>query len=178
MPATTRNFEPSSSMKKDKKEETFLTLEDFFELLDDGEPPEIIMHLITVLTGINLRPLNVSTPQDYMKVRMPTLSYQDEIEKGKEPLPYFHSKMIVNSFLAVWGRNKQDRLPGSSYEGFAVLTEQNLKQNIKHVIGYDCPYLGKMIYLLLSGGHLESKITLSKWYRFFSSFYKEEDYRQ
>jgi len=58
------------------------------------------------------------------------------------------------------------------------LAEQNFIKNIKHVIGYDCPFFGKLLYLYLSGGKDKCLITLPVYYRFMAHFQKDEDYKR
>lgn len=43
-------------------------------------------------------------------------------------------------------------MPGSSSDGIAVLVEKNFVKNIKYLIGVDCPFFGKLLYLFMSNG--------------------------
>lgn len=43
-------------------------------------------------------------------------------------------------------------MPGSDIDGVAVLIEKNFTQNIKRVIGTNCPFFGKMLYLYFAQG--------------------------
>ena len=56
-----------------------------------------------------------------------------------------------------------------------MLLEENFKQNIKSVIGTDCPYFGKMLYLYLGGGFDKARINIGTWINFFSLFYYDDD---
>lgn len=77
-------------------------------------------------------------------------------------------KMITNTFIALWGRSKCETAP--TKDGVAVLTEHCLTANIKHVIGFDAPYFGKMLYFLLAKGRDQVKITIVEWYHFLATF--------
>ncbi len=56
-----------------------------------------------------------------------------------------------------------------------MLLERNFKQNIKHVIGTDCPFFGKMLYLYLADGMDQVKITLTKFISGLKTFLLDED---
>ena len=49
---------------------------------------------------------------------------------------------------------------GAELDGMAVLLEENFTKNIKHVIGVDYPFFGKLLYLWMSGGYDKAKITM------------------
>lgn len=44
-------------------------------------------------------------------------------------------------------------------DGSPNLSEQSFLQNIKNVIGVDCPFFGKMMYLFFSDGFDKTLIT-------------------
>ena len=54
--------------------------------------------------------------------------------------------------------------PDSEIDGVSVLTEQNFTQNLRFVIGEDCPFLGKLFYLYFAKGYDKEKITLAQFY--------------
>ncbi len=56
-----------------------------------------------------------------------------------------------------------------------MLLEDNFKRNMKHIIGYDCPFFGKMLYLYLGKGFDNVKVTLPKFFAFFAQFYNPDD---
>jgi hypothetical protein len=47
------------------------------------------------------------------------------------------------------------------------LTEEDIVNNLKNVFGFDFPYFGKLIYLLLSGGYDKMKISMSTFIKEF-----------
>lgn len=47
------------------------------------------------------------------------------------------------------------------------LTEKDIISNMKNIFGYDFPYFGKMIYLLLSGGYDKAKISMTRFIKEF-----------
>ena len=56
----------------------------------------------------------------------------------------------------------------------AVLLEQNFMKNIKHVIGVDYPFFGKMLYLWMSGGYNKAKITMYQFIENMMVFVKDD----
>jgi Ca2+-binding EF-hand superfamily protein len=112
------------------------------------------------------------------KAKMPDPRSYDELDCYRDIHSSKLRKMIVNTFVALWGRNKADQVPGATKDGVAVLTEHNFKTNIKHIIGYDAPYFGKLIYIYLSGGRDQVKITLVDWYKFLASFVSDNEKKQ
>ena len=69
---------------------------------------------------------------------------------------------ITMSFEKLHGTGDQI-VPGSDIDGVAVLLEKNFTQNIKNVIGVECPYFGKLLYLYFSEGLDQVKINSSKF---------------
>ena len=68
---------------------------------------------------------------------------------------------MVDCFEKLWGgQSKSDKIPGAHIDGVAALTEENFIKNIKHVLGVDEPYFGKMLYLWMSNGYDRAKITI------------------
>ena len=51
-----------------------------------------------------------------------------------------------------------------------VLVEENFVKNIKHVIGVDDPYFGKLLYLWLAQGFDRQKITICDFIEWFAPF--------
>jgi hypothetical protein len=66
-------------------------------------------------------------------------------------------------------------VPGAEQDGVAVLLEKNFTKNIKYVIGVDCPFFGKLMYLYMSKGLDKVKITLAKFFEGFRVFVLDED---
>jgi hypothetical protein len=141
--------------------------------MDDGERPELLCHLIQTLTSINIRPPPTQIIEvEEEKARMPDPRNYDELDKFRHHTSK-QRKMIVNTFIALWGRTIAEQVPAATRDGFAVLTEHNFKTNIKNIIGYDAPYFGKLLYIYLSGGRDQVKITLAEWYKFLAVFLEE-----
>lgn len=54
------------------------------------------------------------------------------------------------------------------------LTESDLVGNMKNIFGYEAPYFGKLLYLMLSGGLDKSKVPFSKFIKAFMPLKKED----
>lgn len=83
---------------------------------------------------------------------------------------------ILSAFKKLWGYNKPiNQIPGSEIDGVAVLLEENFVKNIKFVIGTDCPFFGKMLYLYFAEGLDQVKVTLSKFVQGLKIFVLDEE---
>lgn len=90
------------------------------------------------------------------------------------PLAIFNS--IVSTFKKLWGWNNPSlQVPGSDIDGVAVLLEKNFTQNIKRVIGTNCPFFGKMLYLYFAQGLDQVKVTLVNFVKGLKVFVLDED---
>ena len=133
---------------------------------DNGERPDIMIHVIKTLTGVNIASQPdriVEEAETNSKIHYPNLIEVDEIIDIYK-LPKDVSKIILNTFVTMWGRTKKDQVPGSYFRGTPVLLEENFKKNIKHVIGADSPFFGKMLYLYLGGGYDKARINFTTWF--------------
>ncbi len=63
-------------------------------------------------------------------------------------------------------------------DGVCVLTEKNFVRNIKHVIGCDEPYFGKMLYLWISQGYDRAKITINDFIEWLIPFKGDNKQKQ
>lgn len=143
----------SPSVHGASHKEEFLTVDDFAEISEEGDCPDIVSHIIWVLTDTNIKANQAMSINEIdHKPRYPTLSQKEEFGGGKSKInvPLHVRKMIMNCFFALWGRKPSERVPGSTQDGFTVLTERNFTQNFKLLLGFDCPFFGKMFYLLLA----------------------------
>ena len=52
-----------------------------------------------------------------------------------------------------------------------MLVEQNFTQNIKHVIGVEHEFFGKLLYLWMSGGYDKAKISMQQFIENLLVFY-------
>jgi hypothetical protein len=104
--------------------------------------------------------------EEKQKIKFP--QFNNQLDRIKDNVPYQIRHFILNTFMTLWGRTPAEQDPQASIDGMAVLTERNLTQNIHHVIGANCPYFGKMLYLQLGNGYDQAKITWIQWYKFFS----------
>lgn len=60
---------------------------------------------------------------------------------------------MLSSFEKLHGKSDLGQVvPGSDIDGVAVLLEKSFTQNIRNVIGVDCPFFGKMLYLYFAEG--------------------------
>jgi hypothetical protein len=94
---------------------------------------------------------------------------QVETELNEEMREY-----LYNCFCVLWGTKEADRLPQSHLGNYAVLIEENFTRNIGKILGVECPFFGKLLYMQLGGGYDQAKITLQKWFNFFKVFANEE----
>ena len=104
--------------------------------------------------------------EEKQKIKFP--QFNNQLDRIKDNVPYQIRHFILNTFMTLWGRTQAEQDPQASIDGMAVLTERNLTQNIHHVIGANCTYFGKMLYLQLGNGYDQAKITWIQWYKFFS----------
>lgn len=72
-------------------------------------------------------------------------------------------KSIERAFRKLWGY-PDNIIPDTEIEGIPFLIERNFQKNIKFVIGVDCPFFGKMLYLYFSKGLDKAKISLPMFF--------------
>mmetsp|Transcript_16528 Transcript_16528/g.22333 ORF Transcript_16528/g.22333 Transcript_16528/m.22333 type:complete len:97 (+) Transcript_16528:1-291(+) len=85
----------------------------------------------------------------------------------------------MGCFEKLWGGvGKNDQVPGSHIDGVCVLTEQNFIKNIKHIIGIDEPYFGKMLYLWMSNGFDGARITIRDFIEYLLPFRGDNKQKQ
>ena len=75
----------------------------------------------------------------------------DALAAAKDGIAEVVYKQILRAFKKLWGQGS-DVQKDSMQDGISVLTEANFTKNIKHVIGVDCPYFGKLLYLYFAKG--------------------------
>ena len=56
-----------------------------------------------------------------------------------------------------------------------MLTEENFTTKIKNVIGVECPFFGKLLYLYLSEGYDRCKISIHRFIQGFMIIGSQED---
>ena len=56
----------------------------------------------------------------------------------------------------------------------AVLLEENFTRNIKHVIGVDDPFFGKLLYLWMANGLDKVKIPMHTFIDYLAVFHKDD----
>jgi len=169
-----------------EKPRTFLDLNDFMFYMDEtfeGERPELIDDLVYHLTGVEMMPMKQSIREDdEFIVKKPTMPKADNDEqlldyKKQFPKPQYQS--IMGCFEKLWGGvGKNDQVPGSHIDGVCVLTEQNFIKNIKHIIGIDEPYFGKMLYLWMSNGFDGARITIRDFIEYLLPFRGDNKQKQ
>ena len=81
----------------------------------------------------------------------PTHGSDEELTSAKEGIPENIYKQMEKSFRRLWGSG-DDVQRDSMLDGISVLTEMNFIKNIKYIVGYECPFLGKMFYLYFANG--------------------------
>ena len=91
----------------EQKEEEFLTAFDFIENDVTGERPELLNHLIKVLTGVNLIQTHHIIEEE-KTIRIPSINMFEELDQFKDQMPANIKKNIFNTFMTLWGRKKQD----------------------------------------------------------------------
>lgn len=84
---------------------------------------------------------------------------------------------IEKTFKVLYGCHGGEILDGTEENGIPFLIEENFKRNLQHLIGYHCPYFGKLLYLYFSRGFDKARITL---YRFMEALliFVRDDERQ
>lgn len=55
------------------------------------------------------------------------------------------------------------------------MIEENFTTNIKEVIGYDCPFFGKILYLYFAKGYDKAKITMSRFFEGLKPYYVDDE---
>ena len=82
---------------------------------------------------------------------------------------------MCKSFELLHAGSKGDAIfPGTEVDGVAILIEKNFLCNIKYVIGEDCPYFGKMLYLYFADGFDQVKITSQRFIEGLMCFIPDE----
>jgi hypothetical protein len=70
---------------------------------------------------------------------------------------------MIKAFKRLWGY-PDHMLPDSEVDGVPFLVEKHFTQNLKRVIGVDCPFLGKMLYLYFANGYDRAKIDMKRFF--------------
>ena len=91
----------------------------------------------------------------------PTPHSDDQLAQAKEGLLESVYRQMLRAFKKLWGPTAADVQKDSMVEGISVLTEANFTKNIKHVIGVDNAFFGKLLYLYFAKGMDQAKITLA-----------------
>lgn len=58
---------------------------------------------------------------------------------------------IERVFKKLWGY-PENTIPETDIEGVPFLIESHFTQNIKEIIGVDCPFFGKILYIYFANG--------------------------
>lgn len=92
----------------------------------------------------------------------------------REGIPNNEYLAIERSFKRLWGYPDNIQ-PDSEVEGIPYLTEKNFMKNIKFVIGVDCPYFGKILYLYFAKGYDKAKITMARFFEGLKPYVNEDE---
>ena len=141
----------------------WLTFDDFMSI-DFGMRPDerfaITNDLFLLLTGVNIaQPRSNQIENSLRNLNLPSSANDEDLATLKSEIPSTVCKSIEQTFGRLWGA-PDNLCPESEQDGFSVLTEKNFTQNLKYVIGRDCPFFGKMLYLYFADGYDGAKITL------------------
>lgn len=68
-------------------EEDFLLITDFNDSDYSGERPEIMCHLIKVLTGVNIAPQTQNIVEEDRIIRLPTMGMYEALDEYKDSMP-------------------------------------------------------------------------------------------
>ena len=103
---------------------------------------------------------------------MPNHNLDENLAELKRIIPLrIHYNAIYHAFeMLAWGPDKKSIVKGAHSDGNIVLIEENFVRNIKHVIGVDEPYFGKMLYLWMSNGYDRQKITITEFIEWLMPF--------
>jgi hypothetical protein len=95
------------SQQSSRKSSNFLELSDFQEMEPTHERPELIVHIIKTLTGVDISGHAVRIVEEieppYM---MPLLSQLETINRCG--VPKQNVRLLFNTFHCLWGRTKAD----------------------------------------------------------------------
>ena len=105
---------------------------------------------------------------------MPIINIDEDLSNAREGIPDKVLRGIERSFKKLWGF-PDHILPDTDNEGVPFLTEKNFSQNIKFVIGVECPFFGKMLYLYFADGYDKVKINLAKFIEGLKPYVSDED---
>ena len=110
------------------------------------------------------------------KTIIPTVQTHDELLnlKMRDMILLNQWEAITNAFTKLWGESEKDQVVGAEQDGVAVLLEENFTKNIKHVIGVEHQFFGKLLYLWMSGGYDKAKISMQQFIECLLVFYKED----
>ncbi len=109
---------------------------------------------------------------------MPSSSTDEQLSQLKDKLdnmPVVYNS-LCRAFKKLWGLNNPSaQVPGSELDGVAVLLEKNFTDNIKYVIGVDCFFFGKLLYLYMADGLDLVKITMARFFEKLIMFVLDEE---
>lgn len=88
-------------------------------------------------------------------------------------------KAIEKTYKKLYGVGPGGKiLDNTEIDGNPVLIEENFKQNISQIIGYDCPFFGKLMYLYFSKGYDKAKITMPQFFEGLKPYCNEDERQQ
>lgn len=81
----------------------------------------------------------------------PSYTTDEELNTYKEIMPDLMYRHIERVFKKLWGY-PENTIPETDIEGVPFLIESHFTQNIKAIIGVDCPFFGKILYIYFANG--------------------------
>lgn len=135
----------------------------------------LINDLVLLLTGVNIAQPKVTELENLLRtLNLPSSANDEDLATIKNGIAEPVCKSIEQTFGRLWGA-PDNLCPESEQDGFSVLTEKNFTQNLKYVIGRDCPFFGKMLYLFFADGYHGAKINLKQFYTCLKPYTQDED---
>jgi hypothetical protein len=94
----------------------------------------------------------------------PSYSTDEELGNHKDSMPDPVYRSIEKAFKALFGhpdpKDPKRFIPDCETDGQPYLTERHFINNIKYVIGIECDFFGKMLYLYFANGYDKAKISM------------------
>lgn len=85
-------------------------------------------------------------------------------------------KAIERAYKKLWGQGDLKRMvPDTEIDGNPFLVERNFTQNIGEVIGTDCAFFGKILYLYFAKGYDQAKISMQRFFQGLVPYVNDDD---
>lgn len=118
-----------------------------------------MVHVIKTLTGVDISPQihTILEQPEKAKLAHAVVSHQTRDVINRFKITDEVERYLVNTFMVMAGARGKALVVNSEK---TLLVEESFLRNIKTIIGVDCPFFGKMLYLQMAEGFEGAKISL------------------